>query len=64
MKKGARMVIEYEDEVSGIDQDIDTTEDYSEIAEDHDDDDVDMGIPVWVKYVKIIGKSNGRLYFL
>jgi len=45
MKKGSRVMIEYIDKVEGIERDMDFEEDYSEIAEDYDDDDVEMRFP-------------------
>lgn len=39
------MVFDYIDEVGGIDKDLEIEEDYSEISEDYDDEDIDMAFP-------------------
>jgi hypothetical protein len=38
-------VIDYKDEVEGIEKDSEADEDYSEIAEDSDDEDIEMAFP-------------------
>lgn len=39
------MVIDYSDEVEGIEKDIEFKEDYSEISEEIDDEEVEMDFP-------------------
>jgi hypothetical protein len=39
------MVIDYNDEVEGIEKDKESQEDYSEISEEFDDEDIEMTFP-------------------
>ncbi len=38
-------MLEYDDEVMGIEKDFEIEEDYSEISENYDDEDADMAFP-------------------